>query len=658
MRIESITIVNFRQYREAVYDFSPKQGKNDMHIVLGNNGVGKTNMLNAITWCLYGKETHLGDKNTATHMINSHYVSELRTRGENHGEVKVELFLSSDDLNISKLKVTRTALFNVTKDRVQQIEDKVLVMYQKDNDWVIVESDEETMSLIHRFVPEEINEYIFFDGEQLEKYFQEQQRENIRTGICELTQSSLLDKAATAFDKYITSELNPKLRNCGVDEVQRSQKLLDIAKGNLDTAESTLKEIEQQIAKFDTKIKELDQKIKGHENVKEKRDRYYALEEMSDTLSAKKKEAMFSMMKFTREYYLYFTLYSALKPFYDYINSQEKDGKLPPKIDKAVLQKILEDKKCLICGTDLDESHIREVERLLQELNLTSATSAELNKAMVALNSFFELMKKYPELKQAKIDAINQISEEMKAVDAEYSEINEYLKNIPNSEVLAQEISDRGEYKKLYDSALEKRGAEKHVLEQCQKKVSDAEQELGKALANNKKLKEVEKQIEYCKKAKVLLTNVRKEILYECRANMQSATFDIFNKLVWKNGSFSKVEIDEDYTFKLLDASNNQTLGSCSAAERALLALSFTLALQEISKHDSLLYIDTPIGRVDPDNRENFMKVLLDISKSKQVILTFTPSEYDGNVQQLLKDKYSSFNTLRMNDNETIIDKE
>ena len=439
---------------------------------------------------------------------------------------------------------------------------------------------------------------------------------------------------------------------------KEAKKKLDEARGNMETAESTLKEIEQQVAKFDNKIKELDQKIKGHENVKEKRDRYYALEEMSDTLSGKKKEAMFAMMKFTREYYLYFTLYPALKPFYDYINTQEKDGKLPPKIDKAMLLKILEDKKCLICGNDLDENHIREVKCLLQELNLTSATSAELNKIMVALRSFFEKMQKYPEQKQAQIDRFNQIAEKMKAVDKEYSEVNDYLKSIPNSDVLAQEISDREEYKKRYDLALEKRGAEKQVLEQCQKKVSEAEHELGKALANNKKLKEVENQIEYCKKAKDVLTNVRREILYECRANMQSATFDIFNKLIWKNGSFSKVEIDEDYTFKLLDASNNQTLGSCSAAERALLALSFTLALQEISKHDSLLYIDTPIGRVDPDNRENFMKVLLDISKSKQVILTFTPSEYDGNVQQLLKDKYSTFNTLRMNDNETIIDKE
>ena len=101
------------------------------------------------------------------------------------------------------------------------------------------------------------------------------------------------------------------------------------------------------------------------------------------------------------------------------INSQEKDGKLPPKIDKVVLQKILEEKKCLICGNDLDDKHIHEVERLLQELNLTSATSAELNKAMIALGSYFEKMQKYPELKQAKIDNIKQISEEIKAVDKE-----------------------------------------------------------------------------------------------------------------------------------------------------------------------------------------------------------------------------------------------
>ena len=89
-------------------------------------------------------------------------------------------------------------------------------------------------------------------------------------------------------------------------------------------------------------------------------------------------------------------------------------------------------------------------------------------------------------------------------------------------------------------------------------------------------------------------------------------------------------------------------------AERALLALSFTLALQKVSMHESLLFIDTPIGRVDEDNRLNFINTLCEIAKSKQVILTFTPTEYDEKVSAALQDQYSTFSKLSLEDGVTV----
>lgn len=60
MRIENIEIHNFRQYRNLSFQFPKIEGKNDLHIIYAKNGVGKTNVLNALTWCLYATEMHLG----------------------------------------------------------------------------------------------------------------------------------------------------------------------------------------------------------------------------------------------------------------------------------------------------------------------------------------------------------------------------------------------------------------------------------------------------------------------------------------------------------------------------------------------------------------------------------------------------------------------
>ncbi len=54
MRIEEVKLQNYRQYADSVIRFEPS-GEHDLHIVLGDNGLGKTNLMNAVEWCLYGE---------------------------------------------------------------------------------------------------------------------------------------------------------------------------------------------------------------------------------------------------------------------------------------------------------------------------------------------------------------------------------------------------------------------------------------------------------------------------------------------------------------------------------------------------------------------------------------------------------------------------
>ena len=58
MRFSSIQLKNYRQYEDLNIEF--EYGTHDLHVLIGDNGTGKTNLLNAFTWCLYGEEPHLG----------------------------------------------------------------------------------------------------------------------------------------------------------------------------------------------------------------------------------------------------------------------------------------------------------------------------------------------------------------------------------------------------------------------------------------------------------------------------------------------------------------------------------------------------------------------------------------------------------------------
>ena len=81
MRITSIELQNFRQYQNLKLEF-PKTTSNDLHIIVADNGVGKTNILNAITWCLYSDEPHLGNSSKSLPRLNLKAKRDAETAGK------------------------------------------------------------------------------------------------------------------------------------------------------------------------------------------------------------------------------------------------------------------------------------------------------------------------------------------------------------------------------------------------------------------------------------------------------------------------------------------------------------------------------------------------------------------------------------------------
>ena len=653
MRIESIEIVNLRQYRKEKFTFPKEKGKKDIHVIIGENGEGKTNILNALTWCLYGEELHLGDKNTAICNINSQYVQELRDHSQKNGEAKVTVVMSIEDGG--NITFMRTARYSITPSNVVETKQDVIAIAKANGGNKIIDKKDDYAMYVSRYVPKEINEYIFFDGELMDQYFKSEKRGDIESGIKDLTKASTIEKTKNALNSYAKTEIAPVLKREGDSRVSEAQDNLESEQKRRDNQQEKVGLIYSQIKKAEDEIEKLTDKIQGFDTLKEKTDRLEELENESDNLKRSQIKLNEHLNEFVRQNYIYFALFPAIKEFREYIQSQESKGNLPPKIDKRLVQSIIDSKECAICGSHLNTEHLQHVLSILQKLEVSSTTSAELNRASSALNAIIDNMKAYPKRKQAIIDQKKTLDAQVKKNEIEYEQLSKELRSIPNQEEIRKAIIERDEYRKNIGPLHEKFGRENLILEARTKAVKKAEKELEDAMKSNRLLDRYRKQLDFCKKGILLLDETLIEIIEEYRKEMEVATFEIFNKLIWKKDAFSKVNILEDYSFELLDAYNQQTLGACSAAERALLALSFTIALQQTSGHDSLLYIDTPLGRVGEKNRINFTEVLTGIAESKQVILSFTPTEYDENVRRLLSGEYSSYCELNYNNGVTTI---
>lgn len=209
MRILNIDIKNYRQYQSLSFVF-PESKSNDIHIIVAQNGVGKTNLLNAITWCLYGKEPHLGDdiQGHCLPKLNLSAIEEARSAGKETEYVEVEIRAQDGDEYITykrSLPVRITAeIFNETAK-----EKFTVTVATAAGDPRVYEDREETKHLVDKYVPEKIREYFYFDGEQLNNYFISPRKANVRDAIFSISQVDIVSR----IDKRLEDIIKDKQRD-------------------------------------------------------------------------------------------------------------------------------------------------------------------------------------------------------------------------------------------------------------------------------------------------------------------------------------------------------------------------------------------------------------------------------------------------------------
>ena len=70
MKIFNVEIQNYRQYRGTISTAISTDNKKNISMLLGDNGEGKSNFVNAIAWCLFEDEMFKSKKNEGRPIIN------------------------------------------------------------------------------------------------------------------------------------------------------------------------------------------------------------------------------------------------------------------------------------------------------------------------------------------------------------------------------------------------------------------------------------------------------------------------------------------------------------------------------------------------------------------------------------------------------------
>ena len=643
MRLESVEISNYRQYKDVFFDFCTK-GSYDVHIIWGKNGMGKTNLLNAISWCLYGKEPHLSIKDRAKKKINTAVLMEAIDQKRDKCETKVSVKISVDNKQIIFEKRQE---FKAVRDPFEYKPVFVVTVIAPTGNKVLTDT-ESIENLVRQYLPEDISEYFFFDNEQLDKYFISNQGEKIHQAIFNISQVNLLHSMSDRLSKVIHDYQNDAgSKNIGIKELNEKKKKAENAVVSL---KDNISHCRQQSAQAEAEITRCNEYLAGKEGVPEKEKEY---QELAAEIQSKEKEldgCMDECKKFLREYKILFSLYPRFRQTLELINSKERDGQLPPNIDPQFLKKMLVSHKCMICDREMGAEEEKNIERLLKQLNLSSSVSHLLVKIKSPLEDAVEKCRMYPERKRKLIHQELRITKELEVCREKLNKLDAYLKNYQDKDKIRELHEQRSKYTEIKKKNDENRIKFELQLNDAEKTLREINTQLQRAIENQAELKVLEKQIKFAQKARTTVQEIEEEMMEDTKSKMTGETMEIFQRLDWKTETFSHIELDDTYELELYDNYGYPMVGACSAAERALLALSFTLALQKVSGYDSMLFIDTPVGRVDSDNRLNFASVLKEVSKNKQVIITFSPSEYSQEIRDILEPCASTYKELKTTD--------
>lgn len=646
MRIKKILLKNYRQFKDVEISFN-KNAPRDLHVTIGRNGAGKTNILNAINWCLYGNEPHLSKDSQQLPRLNLKTMVDAE-EGEKQ-KVAVEIWAEA---NGDLMRFRREEGYLIYKKEQQPKSSgtnfEVMVSAKKGN--IKMLNEEDASSYVERFVPEGIKEFFFFDGERLDNYFRSATGQQISHATFQISQVSILENIEDRLQKVV-SDLR---RDAGKQDPE-----IEKTREELERKEEDSREIDGQINECDRQIRIAKQEayerrrnlssIPNVEELQGERDKLKGQrKDKEDACREKEKERQNLLF----EYGKIMMLYSSIEKSVQVIREKRERKEIPPTIDKALLENILIAKRC-ICGRGIDpgSGEEKQISELLEGIKLSSDIAQALLAMESPLNSFKEKIGQFKANIRKIIGEIEGYKNDLEDIDTKIRKIDTQIGGY-DIDKIKQWYKELKSYEEAYDTNRERIGVLKQRKEELKKGVDGLKEKLNNELKKEERLKKLKKSIDFGTKASDIITEAKTTIMGKIRRQIENETRKLFFELIWKRETFKDVTIDEEYNIHLIHSLGYECLGTISAAERELLAFAFILALHRVSGFDSPILIDTPVARVSDEQRENFGKVFSEINPDKQIILLFTPAEYSIEVSKFLDKSASSRHNLKLSPDE------
>ena len=343
MLVKSIRVCNFRQFKgEQRLDFAIGD-ENNVTIVMGDNGTGKTSLAQAFKWCLYG-DTDFRDKSVFCQAVKQ----EMSQNTEEDVEVQLVLEHKGNQYTVRRRQRVRKEYGGRLKENASE-----LSIGRKTPDGQTKQVEHPDLC-VKEILPKALSRYFFFDGERIEKMRGEIGKgkskefpEAVRSllGLDAMKEAiDHLEKVIRNYEKDYDSTGNVRMRDY-------NRKICEL-NNRLEVIEKELKTLATEEESTENRCIELRQRIIQNKASEEWAKQKEQLEIIRDKLIQQRDNALSQLLSLFNNFSMDFFAVPWMQEAMKILKHTNKMDKGIPDIHARTLDYLLKRKACL-CGCEL-----------------------------------------------------------------------------------------------------------------------------------------------------------------------------------------------------------------------------------------------------------------------------------------------------------------
>ena len=611
MILRYIKVKNFRPYYdEQIIRFATDEHSN-VTVIRGVNGTGKTSLLTALNWCLYGNTFF---KESIGEFVNRHALANAE-----NVETSVEIGFIEQETEYRaerKLQWLRN--------------DKTTFSLEGENRPPDVDSA--ASEKIRSIIPEAVSTHFFFDGKKIDNFAKEGNEGEIKSAVHNVLKIEVFDRGITHLEK-VAQDYQTQLKKYAPDklkvlinEQEEKLKVKDNLCKEMKVKQDGFKKAKKQKRDIDTWLEEFEETRRLFEEQKE-------ITEELKRLTGEKERIQDKIRRIANDGFI-----PLAKPALNKALEILQKNKTPIEIPEAALNNLLEQMLCL-CGRPIhnESSEYRNIQNLITQ-TVSPEFGAAIRETENSLKRLLEnQIKNIPANLKSALSADQQLEKRIEANEARSDEIKSSLENFDND--------DFRNYKNAQEKCARDLGFLEGEMDQLKKQIQETTAQIDELNQKIKSEKTAEVKAERLKRCWELAkesASAMKELYIPLEKDMQkdleTEASEIFKKLVWKEKSFREIRLSRNYQLQVIDRYDGQVSSEISAGEREVLSLAFITALAKVAVKEKLpemqaerfpIVMDAPFTNLSDEPKENVTATIPDIAD--QLILFVTDQELRNN---------------------------